>query len=179
MLFFLNIYILWFRREFKLNAALRWGALANSEFWWPGYGPTGGRSPPSDGGNNGLAAAKRSFSISASWSLLALALRFWNQIFTWNITKYRTINNPYIFLITNIFLLIYHFYTQLARPLVQRIFTHLNSKFIIIIIKTRPLNSKRKTKTIRLKRAKMNSSNCNNNEQQFTVCLIIFDIPAS
>jgi len=44
--------------------------------------PSGKEMPKAAGGSIGLAAIF-SFSSSASWSRLALARRFWNQIFTW------------------------------------------------------------------------------------------------
>jgi len=39
--------------------------------------------------NMAVLAANFSFSISASWSLFALARRFWNQIFTWHTASTR------------------------------------------------------------------------------------------
>lgn len=53
-------------------------AAKNGDITWPGPG-----NKPNVGGNRGL-ADKRSFSNSASCSLFAFALRFWNHIFTCN-----------------------------------------------------------------------------------------------
>lgn len=53
---------------------------------------------PKVGGRRGR-ADNRSFSNSASWSLFALALRFWNQIFTCNKKTISTLSN-YNFLVT-------------------------------------------------------------------------------
>ena len=45
------------------------------------------RHEPAAVGSDAAQAAMRSFSNSASWSRFCFALRFWNQIFTWNIRK--------------------------------------------------------------------------------------------